>query len=93
MDKKKDVQKIAHLARLNISETDESAFQNHFNNILNFFSTLEQVDTHGIEPLITAHEMQNDLRKDKIRQKLLVDEILSNAPDVKNNLFKVPPVV
>lgn len=90
---KKVVEKIAHLARLKLSDDEEVQYRDHFGKIIQYFKSLEKLDTQGIEPMITPHAVAPALREDKVHQTLTVEEILQNAPDVKDALFKVPPVV
>ncbi len=93
MAEKQNIQAIADLACLKIEDKDLGAFEGHFEKILEYFSTLQGVDTTGIDPMITPHGTQSSLRSDQVKQELSVDEILENAPEVKDSLFKVPPVV
>lgn len=93
MISKEEVKKIAHLARLESNETDVSNLQGHFNNVIQYFDSLQTVSTEGIAPMVTPHEIYSELRKDEVLRLLGVDEVLQNAPEIKNTLFKVPPVV
>ena len=93
MSVKKSVKDVAELACLDIRSDEESQFQNNFDQVMSYFSELENVNTDGIEPMVTPHEFTSKLRADEVRPDLSVDELLKNAPDVKDGLFKVPPVV
>ncbi len=93
MAAKYNIQAIADLACLKIEDKDLGAFERHFEKILEYFATLEGVDTSGVDPMITPHGIQSPLRADQVKQELSVEKILENAPEVKDSLFKVPPVV
>lgn len=93
MSKKQDVKKVADLACLEINEADKETFENHFEQILKYFDNLSQLNTDNVEPMVTPHNISVELRKDDVSRDLSVEEILENAPDVKDSLFKVPPVV
>ncbi len=93
MAEKQDIEAIAELACLKIDKNEIESYQNHFAKILNYFETLQSVETQGVSPMITPHGIQPPLREDKVVRDLTVDEVLQNAPEVKDGLFKVPPVV
>ena len=94
MISKGDVEKIAHLSRLDINEDKVEAMQNHFNNVINYFQALQELDTEQVEPMVTTHDIYPGLRADKVgNNNINVEQVLENAPEVKDSLFKVPPVV
>lgn len=93
MISKDDVEKVAHLARLEVKQDKVEAMKDHFNNIINHFNVLQQLNTEGLEPMVTPHEIFSELRKDHISKSVTVEKILENAPETKDSLFKVPPVV
>ncbi len=93
MSKTNPVEDIANLACLKIEESEVSAYQENFEKILHYFENLEQLDTSGVEPMVTPHAEPSELRKDEVIRDLSVEEVLENAPEVKDSLFKVPPVV
>lgn len=89
----KTIEKIAHLARLKISPVEEKNFENHFKKILDYFQSLQKINTENVEPMVTPHNIEINLREDGVRKSITTEEVLSNGPDVKDGLFKVPPVV
>ena len=93
MINKKMVQKVADLARLQLSPSQVNTTEDQFNKILSYFNELQKVNTDGVLPMVTPHDLTNNLREDVVEKNLSVDDLLRNAPDVKNFLFKVPPVV
>ena len=88
-----DVNKIAHLARLKISESEVSTYQKQMNDILQYFEQISAVDTKGIEPMVTPSEIELVFRDDNKEECQSVEQALQNAPERMGNLFKVPPVV
>lgn len=90
---KKQVEKIAHLARIQLSEDEKEHYLEHFSKIIQYFNGLESLNTKGVEPMVTPHSLQPGFRPDQVKQILTVEELLQNAPDVKDSLFRVPPVV
>ena len=93
MSKKDEISEVAELACLKIEESRLPEFQNHFKKVMAYFENLNELDTSNVEPMITPHGIRSELRVDNVKKDLTVDEVLENAPDVKDSLFKVPPVV
>ena len=61
--------------------------------VIQHFEKISQVDTKGVEPLITPVEIEAFWREDEAKQSFTADEMTANAPARAGNLFKVPPVV
>ena len=93
MLKKEDVIKVSQLARLNITDEEATEYGAQFEKILDYFNALSSVPTDNVEPLTTPTPVELFLRDDVITQTNTVEDIMLNAPDVRGNLFKVPPVV
>ncbi len=88
-----DIDKVATLARLNLTEEEKVQFKTQMDSILSYFNELNEVDTSGIEPMVTPVEVGQKLRDDKPVVWENIDQVMENAPEVKGNLFQVPPVV
>jgi aspartyl-tRNA(Asn)/glutamyl-tRNA(Gln) amidotransferase subunit C len=88
-----DVKKVAHLARLAITEEEEKTYQSQLSAIFEHFKEIAAIDTQGVEPLVTPTEMSLVFREDQREVVLTVEEAMKNAPEKSGNLFKVPPVV
>lgn len=88
-----DIKKVAELARLQISEQEETLYDQQLSSIVNYFVELEAIETKGIEPMVTPVDLEPYWREDKKESTLTTDEALKNAPEKMGNLFKVPPVV
>lgn len=93
MAEKLNVEDVADLACLKINEADIPQFEKHFEKVLQHFEHLSKVDTAGVAPMVTPHDKKSSLREDKVVQDLSLSELLDNAPEVKDAMFKVPPVV
>ncbi len=93
MSKKDEISEVAELACLKIEEARLPEFQSHFKKVMEYFENLNELDTSNVEPMVTPHGIYSELRADEVNRDLTVDEVLENAPDVKDSLFKVPPVV
>ncbi|OEJ99657.1 Asp-tRNA(Asn)/Glu-tRNA(Gln) amidotransferase subunit GatC [Roseivirga misakiensis] len=90
---KKDIDKIAHLARLNIQPEQEQQLLADMNNILDWVDKLSELDTDGVEPLTHITQEVNSLRADKVESTLSTEEGLKNAPEKEGSFFKVPKVL
>lgn len=89
-----EIEKIAHLARLEVSHERAKELAEQLQRVLSHFEKISQIDTKGVEPLITPSEIEPYYREDIVEQGLITtEEILLNAPDKVGNLFKVPPVI
>jgi aspartyl-tRNA(Asn)/glutamyl-tRNA(Gln) amidotransferase subunit C len=89
----KDVEKIAELARLNLTPEEKNKFTKQFNIILEYFNKLNELDTSRIEPLSHTLDISNIFREDQVQPSLPVEKVLENAPDKTGNYFKVPKVI
>ena len=87
------VEKVAHLARLKLTDSEIQKISEQISAVLENFKELQAVDTDGVEPLVTPTEMSMTLRDDVVKREVVLDEIMANAPQRAGNLFKVPPVV
>lgn len=90
---RKEVQHIALLARLGLSETEIEKFRIQLSDILENFEILKQLDTTDIPPTAQSIVLQNILRADEARASCPVDDILANAPQHEGNSFKVRAVL
>lgn len=89
----KMVRHVAHLARLQLSDSEVAQFGRELSRILDYMEQLNEVDTEGVEP--TAHPMplQNVLRDDEPRRFDAIDAALDQAPVRELDFFLVPRVL
>lgn len=87
------VKKSARLARLNLTLDEVDRFTEQLSLVVEAFAKLQEVDTTGVEPMVTPIEIVQRLRPDEVHPWGGEDEVLANAPERRGNLFKVPPVV
>ncbi|MDG9929836.1 MULTISPECIES: Asp-tRNA(Asn)/Glu-tRNA(Gln) amidotransferase subunit GatC [Pseudomonas] len=88
-----DVEKIAHLARLGLSEGEVPQTTATLNSILGLIDAMQAVDTTGIEPLAHPLEATQRLRADVVTEKNQRDAYQAVAPAVESGLFLVPKVI
>ena len=88
-----DVEKIAHLARLGLGESDIPQTTETLNNILGLIDAMQAVDTNGVEPLAHPLEATQRLRADVVTEQNHRDDYQAIAPAVENGLYLVPKVI
>lgn len=89
-----DVNHVANLARLSLSEAEAARFQAQLEQILQHVRELESVDVSGIEPTAHANPVFDAMREDVARDhSFTADEALANAPERSQDQFKVVKVV
>ena len=88
-----DVENIAHLARLAISEEDIPAYAENLSNILNLVEQMDATDTSGVAPMAHPLEMAQRLREDAVTETDQREHFQAHAPAVENGLFLVPKVI
>ena len=87
------LQKIAHLARLEVRPEEETELLSSLNGVLNWMEQLNEVDTTGVEPLTHMSTETNVLREDVAGNHLPREQALANAPQHDNQFFEVPKVL
>ena len=90
---KETLQKIAHLARLELDSSKEDRLKADMEEILSWVEKLNELDTEGIEPLTNMSFEVNAFREDKVVEPLSQERGLYNAPDRQGDYFKVPKVL
>jgi aspartyl-tRNA(Asn)/glutamyl-tRNA(Gln) amidotransferase subunit C len=90
---RKDVEHVAHLARLGLTADELELLEGQLNHILDQYQILAQLDTEHIPPTAQTIEVENILREDVVRPSLERDDILANAPERRGDYFVVPPIL
>jgi len=90
---REDVQHIARLARLELSETEEEAFTEQLDHILSHFEALQKLDTTDVEPTAHVVNMETPFREDGVGNTPDVEALLANAPVRDGRFFKVPKII
>jgi len=90
---KQEVEKVAKLARLALTESEKAAFAKQLSQILTHVETLKKYDTTGVEPTATVPGQANVFRPDEVRPSLSIEAALSNAPESVDGFFLVPKII
>lgn len=89
---KEEVQKVAFLARLKLTEQEADQFTGQLNDILRFAEKLNELDTDQVEPTSHVLPMANVMREDEVKPSVSREKALSNAPEEQDGMFRVPAV-
>lgn len=87
------VRRIAHLARIAVSDDEVPHLEGEINAILTFVEQLSQVDVGGINPLTSIAPMAARRRRDEVSDGGYPEKIVANAPLTEDRFFLVPKVV
>jgi aspartyl-tRNA(Asn)/glutamyl-tRNA(Gln) amidotransferase subunit C len=90
---KKEVEHIAFLARLSLSEEEKELFGSQLSSILRYMEKLNELDTRGIEPTSHVLSLSDVMRDDIPRPSLPKEEALMNAPDHTDKFYRVPKIL
>jgi len=87
-----EVEHIANLARLKLSDKEITKYQQQLSSILDYITMLQELDTSSIPPTSSVLPTQCPLREDEPGKSLSPSELLKDAPDQAKDQFRVPPV-
>jgi aspartyl-tRNA(Asn)/glutamyl-tRNA(Gln) amidotransferase subunit C len=88
-----DVEHVAHLARLGLTDEEVALLQGQLNHILDQYAKLAELPTDEIAPTAQTIELENILREDVVTASLSAEEVLRNAPDAAGGYVVVPPIL
>ena len=89
----KDVEKIADLARLQLSEAEKEEYLGQLTAVLDYAAVLNELDLEGVPPSPHAIAQQNVMRDDVIEPSLPIEDTLYNAPQQKDDQFLIQSVL
>ncbi|MDY7076969.1 MAG: Asp-tRNA(Asn)/Glu-tRNA(Gln) amidotransferase subunit GatC [Chloroflexota bacterium] len=90
---RREVQHIANLARLALSDEEQALYQEQLSAILQHFEQLQELDTGAIPPTATVLPLRSVMRADEPQPSFPREDILANAPVTEEGCFKVPAVL
>ena len=89
---KEQVERVAQLARLKLTDTEKEAMRSQLSNILDYIDMLSEVDVRDVPPTAQVTDLFNIMRLDEVRPSLPREEVLSNAPDQQSGMFRVKAI-
>jgi len=90
---KKDVEHIASLARIELSEEEKDLFTEQFNRILDYFHKIDELDLEDVEPTYHVIELFNVFREDEVTEPLTQEMVLLNVQRRKDGYIKAPKII
>ncbi|MDA0688098.1 MAG: Asp-tRNA(Asn)/Glu-tRNA(Gln) amidotransferase subunit GatC [Proteobacteria bacterium] len=90
---KSEVEKVAQLARLHMSEAETAEVASRITDILALIDQMQSIDTDGVEPLAHPLHVTQPLREDKVTEIDRRDELQTLAPATEDGLYLVPKVI
>lgn len=90
---RKEVEHVAGLAKLNMSEEELVRMTEQLDTILSYVAKLDELDTRGVDPTTHAFSINNAFREDEMQDSLPRDEALANGPNVNGEAFVVPKII
>ena len=90
---KKDVEHVARLARIKLTEDEKENFTRQLGAILDYINLLNEVDTSTVEPMAQPVPLQNVFRKDTAQASGLEEKIMGQAPEKEDAFFKVLKII
>lgn len=88
----KDVEHVAKLARLELTEEEKEKFTTQLGAVLEYVNQMNEVDTSDVEPMAHAIDFSNVMREDKVVYEQTKEELMKNAPYEENGFFRVPKI-
>ncbi len=88
----KDVEHVAKLARLELTEEEKTLYTKQLGDVLKYVDQMNEVDTSNVKPMTQVIDFVNVMREDIPNQEIEKEALMSNAPDEENGFFKVPKI-
>ncbi len=88
----KDVEHVAKLARLELTEEEKEKFTKQLGDVLKHVDAMNEVDTSNVEPMAHAIDFVNVMREDKVYYEQTKEELMKNAPYEEDGFFRVPRI-
>jgi aspartyl-tRNA(Asn)/glutamyl-tRNA(Gln) amidotransferase subunit C len=88
-----EVEHIAELARLALTDEEKARFREQLSAILEYAAILQRIDTSAIPPTATVLPLRNVMRDDVVQPSMPVEDVLANAPDAAEGCFRVTAIL
>jgi aspartyl-tRNA(Asn)/glutamyl-tRNA(Gln) amidotransferase subunit C len=92
---KKEIERIANLARLKLKEEEIEGFSKDLSSVIDYIDMLNEVDVKGVEPLSHVHDIKNVMREDirANQSQEVIDKLIEAAPDKESDSIKVKSIL
>ena len=88
----KDVEHVAKLARLELTEEEKELYTKQLGAVLEYVNQMNEVDTSNVKPMSHAIDFVNVMRDDEVYYDHTKEELMANAPEEENGFFRVPKI-
>ncbi len=88
----KDVEHVAKLARLELTEDEKELYTKQLGDVLKYVDQMNEVDTSNVKPMCQVIDFVNVTREDEVVHDISREELMANAPYEENGFFKVPKI-
>lgn len=88
----KDVEHVAKLARLELTEDEKELYTKQLGDVLKYVDQMNEVDTCNVKPMTQVIDFVNVMREDKVVYEQTKEELMANAPEEEDGFFKVPKI-
>lgn len=90
---KKDVEYVAHLARLDFNEQEKEILLDDLNKVLHYIEKLSELDTENVDIIVNPYYIENKFREDKVEESMNVKQVIENAPQKLEGYVVVPRII
>lgn len=90
---KKDVEHVAELARIELSESEKENMIEDLNKVLDYMKKLEELDTENEDIIVNPYYIENKFRNDEVEESMSIDEVMVNAPEKLEEYILVPRII
>ncbi len=90
---KKDIEYIANLSRIELSEHEKEMFVHQLSDILSYIGKISELNTENVTPMAYTIKASNVFKEDIPEPSISLEDVQLNAPDIKGVFFKVPKVI
>ncbi len=88
----KDVEHVAKLARLELTEEEKELYTKQLGDVLKYVDQMNEVDTTNVKPMTQVIDFVNVMRDDEVVYEQTKEELMANAPEEEHGFFKVPKI-
>jgi len=88
----KDVEHVAKLARLDLTEEEKELYTKQLGDVLKYVDQMNEIDTSNVKPMAQVIDFVNVMREDEVIHDISKEELMKNAPEEENGFFRVPKI-
>ncbi len=89
---REEVEKVSSLASIKLTEDEKKELEKDMENIVKWFSRLDDIDTEGVEPAFHPIEIKNNMREDEVEECLSDKQVFQNTENKEDGFFKGPSI-